>query len=109
MEAVSFRGPLPPPALYRQYEEVLKGSANRIMRLTENEQIHRQTWESKALDYQGKEIERGQWLGFVLAALAIGGGVACTYLDQPWVGAVLVGTALTGILTAFIKDRSDKE
>ncbi len=79
------------------------------MRLAENEQIHRQTWENKALDYQGKEIERGQRLGFVLAALAIVGGVACVYLDQPWVAAVLVGTALTGILTAFIKDRSDKE
>ena len=36
----SFSGPLPPPAMFRGYEEVLPGAANRILKLTEDEAQH---------------------------------------------------------------------
>lgn len=41
IQAGSFYGPLPPSAMYREYEDVLPGSANRLMELTENQQKHR--------------------------------------------------------------------
>ena len=33
-----FSGPLPPPELFKQYEEILPGSANRILKMAEKEQ-----------------------------------------------------------------------
>lgn len=105
VQAEAFVGPLPPPVLYRQYEETLQGSADRILRLTEREQNGRQKWEMKILESYALEMRRGQFLGFFLGALAIIGGVYCAQIDQPWVAAILVGTALTGILTAFINNR----
>ena len=102
-QSVSFRGPLPPPALFAQYEKVLDGSSERILKMSEREQEQRHDWDNTFLDYQGKEIIRGQWLGFGLGALAILGGIYCAIINQPWVAAVLVGTALANILTAFMK------
>lgn len=41
IQSVSFKGPLPPPALNKEYENVLPGSADRIMLMAESEQQHR--------------------------------------------------------------------
>ena len=105
IQSQAFVGPLPPPVLYRQYEEIQKGSADRILRLTEKEQDGRQKWEMKIVQSYTAEMRRGQILGCFLGALAILGGVYCAQIGQPWVAAILVGTALTGILTAFINNR----
>ena len=40
-EAMSFVGPLPPPTMYREYENVHAGSAERILAMAEKEQNHR--------------------------------------------------------------------
>jgi hypothetical protein len=37
----SYHGPIPPPALFRQFEEILPGVADRILRMAEKEQDHR--------------------------------------------------------------------
>ena len=103
VQAASFKGPLPPPVLFAQYEEILEGSANRIMELTEREQHHRQSWEMAVLGLQGGDVRRGQWLGFLLGALGIVAGVICAYLDKPYIAGLSIGTVLAGILTAFFR------
>ena len=60
---------------------MLPGSANRLMELTENQQEHRQKWESEALGASISDNRRGQWFGFILSIIAIvsaivGGGAA---------------------------------
>ena len=60
IQAASFSGPLPPSAMYREYEEVMPGSANRLMELTENQQEHRHKWESDALGASISDNKRGQ-------------------------------------------------
>lgn len=59
IQAASFRGPLPPPVLFGQYEEILKGAADRMIQLAEREQLHRQSWEMAILRLQGGDIRRG--------------------------------------------------
>jgi len=44
----TFSGPPPPPAMSRGYEEVLPGSAERILRTAEKEQDHRIDWDREA-------------------------------------------------------------
>ena len=78
------------------------------MQLTEREQSRRHSWDQKAIDYQDKEVRRGQWMGFVLGMLTLGGGIFCASIGQPWVAVIMVGTSLAGILTAFRKGRSKK-
>lgn len=45
-----YSGPLPPPALYQEFEKVLPGSAERILAMAEKEQSHRHEWEGVALN-----------------------------------------------------------
>lgn len=103
IQSASFRGPIPPPVLFGQYEEILEGSADRIMKLAEREQLHRQQWESTVLGYQASDMRRGQWLGFLLGALGILATVVCAYLDRPYIAGLSIGTVLAGILTSFFR------
>ena len=41
IEASSWRGPLPPPSALQSYEEVLEGSADRILKMAEKQTEHR--------------------------------------------------------------------
>lgn len=74
-EAAAFSGPLPPPSMFSQYEVVLPGSADRIMQMAENEQSHRIDWENESLQISGGEVSRGQWMGFAVSILCIGGTI----------------------------------
>ncbi len=37
---VSFSGPLPPPEVFAKYEQILSGSADRILKMAENQSTH---------------------------------------------------------------------
>ena len=57
--------------MYREYENALPGSAERILVMAEKEQDHRIAWETEALSASGQETKRGQWLGFAIAAACL--------------------------------------
>jgi len=109
LEAQSFQGPLPPPSLFGQYDQILPGSADRILSLAEKEQAHRQKWESEVLNAQKSEISRGQWMGFGLSIFALTIAFLCAYFGFPIVATVCISTVLVGIVTAFLRGRSNKE
>ena len=50
VEAAALSGPPPPPIMYGEYDNVLSGSAERILRMAEKEQDHRIEWENDALN-----------------------------------------------------------
>ncbi len=107
IEAESFKGPLPPPSLFGNYEEILPGSAERILTLAEKEQSHRQNWEMDALTAQKSDVRRGQWMGFGLGMTALIVALLCAYFGFPIVAAASISTVLAGIITAFLKGRSN--
>ena len=106
VEAASFTGPLPPPSMFRGYEEANPGSADRILRMAESEQEHRTTWERQALKLNGLSAVAGQYLGLIIALACIG---CATYLglnDKTIVAVVLGGVSVTTLVGHFLKDRS---
>lgn len=84
--ASSWAGPLPPADQIRAYEEVLPGSADRILAMAERQQEHRQNLERVTVDEAASRSRWGLRLGFVLAILVIGVGA----------GAIFTGEALAG-------------
>ena len=109
LEAQSFQGPLPPPSLFGQYEQILPGSADRILILAEKEQSHRHKWESDVLVAQKSDVGRGQWMGFGLGMAGLIVAFFCSYFGFPVVAAASIGTVLAGIVTAFLKGRPNAE
>src|SRR6266702_7579052 len=110
--AASFSGPLPPPSLLGQYEQIVPGSAERIIRTFEAEVSHRHEMERVLVDADVKvhkstitEIRIGQILAFVLSLCFLGGGTFLAYHGKQLAGAFLGSTGLVGIVSAFLTSR----
>lgn len=91
--------PLPTPADFRGYEDVLPGAADRILGLVEREQTRR-------ISKERSEAQRsllGLFLGFTLSAMSVGGGVWAMYLGRDVSFSLgLSGLGLFGIILGTI-------
>jgi uncharacterized membrane protein len=88
--------PFPPPEVLAAYENVVRGSADRLISMAEKEQTfqHNRTKEAQLLQ------RLGLIFGFVLALVVMAGGVWVILAGQSWKGLCLVmsgGGSLIGI------------
>lgn len=92
--SAEYRGPLPMPAHFDQYERTLPGAAERILAMGESEQKSRHKTQSANL---GLERFKTTW-GFVGWGLTLGATVYLGYLGETIVAAILgSGIGLSGI------------
>ncbi len=90
----AYAGPLPPADQIRAYEEVLPGSADRILAMAERQQEHRQKLEQVTVEEAANRSWWGLRLGFVIAVLVIGVGAAAIFTGYALAGfAVIIGQA----------------
>ena len=103
-----FSGPIPPPNIIAGYENVLPGVADRIIKMAEQQSLHRQTIQLM----ETKAEVRDSFLGVIFAfGLGIGCLIACiiTVIMVPEsagaiCGAVLGVTGIGSIVAAFLKN-----
>lgn len=105
-----FSGPLPPPAILRQYDEIQPGFAERLLRLTEDEASHRREVTARAQRYEVFETTLGQVFGLLVALAALGTTVWLGVLGLEAAASIVGGTTIVGLVGAFIAGRqhSDK-
>lgn len=102
---LSHSGPLPPPQQLREYDHVLPGLAERIVRLTEVEQEHRHSIVTTAVRRDARLKERGQALGMVALILML---AFCIYLaatGSPEVAGGVAGGLILGVVGIFVTGR----
>jgi uncharacterized membrane protein len=98
----SFTGPIPPPIALREYDDVLPGAAERILKMTEEQSSHRRELEKQVIDENLKQAKRGQRYGLIIGLAAIAVGGACIMSGQ-WIGGSIIGGGgLTGLVSVFI-------
>ena len=102
-----FSRPIPPPSIIKGYEEVLPGSADRIIRMAEEQARHRQEMEKKMIDFEARDSLLGILFAFSLgvgcliaAAIMVilvpqSAGVIC--------GSILGVTGIGSITSSFIR------
>ena len=61
-----FSGPLPPPSLLQEYENILPGMAERLVATFEKEANHRHTVELTGLNAAINQVKRGQKYGLII-------------------------------------------
>ncbi len=98
----AFQGPIPPPSYLAGYEEILPGSANRIINMAEKEQIHRQGLESKVLRWSAFGEVFGQISGVLVSFGLIAGAVYCAYIGATAVSVALVGASAGGLVFTLV-------
>ena len=108
IEASSWRGPLPPPSALQSYEEVLEGSADRILKMAEKQTEHRISMESMTLKGRFTRSYWGLAAGFVLSAMVIGGGIYVISRGHDWAGGILISASLVGLASVFVLGRNSR-
>jgi len=96
--ASRFAGPLPPPDLMAKYDQILPGSAERILKMAENEQMVSNEISLKLTKYIG----RGQLFGFILGLVTIIGGLFLIYVGKDITGLASLLSGLGALLLAHL-------
>lgn len=95
-------GPYPPPELLRGYEDVLPGSADRIISMAEKQQQHRQELEKTTVVGASKRAWWGLWLGFVISLVVLGLGTLTILEGYPWAGGGVMGVDVVALAGVFV-------
>ena len=98
----SFSGPLPPPSVLAEFEQVEPGAANRIISMTENQLRHNQEMEKLVVNSTVGDSRLGVWLAFILVIVVSVGGVIVAVLGHSVAGAVICISVIGGIVGTFI-------
>lgn len=105
----AFQGPLPPPMMLAQYEEICPGLANRIVSLTERQQGHRIDIESRSVKASIWNERLGQVFAFIICMFTLAGSVWLISEEHTWSGSLLAGGTMTGLAYIFITGRKQSE
>ena len=100
--AVTFSGPLPHPAILREYEELCPGAARKIILSGLAQSTHRMDRETEVVHSQISNEFRGQWMAFFIVMIVIIATVVVTVYGYPWVGGVMCGSTLISIVSIFV-------
>ncbi|MEK7565052.1 MAG: DUF2335 domain-containing protein [Patescibacteria group bacterium] len=105
----SFSGPLPPPDILRQFDEVVPGAAERIIKMAEDQSTHRRELEKKVIDSDITRSKWGQILGFIIAISGlVVSAIVAVYGSALAGGIIGVGTlaSLVGVFMYGSRTRS---
>ena len=95
-------GPIPPPDIMEQYEKTLPGSADRIIKMAENQSEHRQSLEKQRLSFSNREVHLGQIFGFLIGAIAIVTGGYIASSGSQISGGVMGTSVVIGLVSVFV-------
>lgn len=104
-QRVEFQGPLPPPDILIQYNDIQPGFAERIVAMAEREQAHRHSLEETVVTSSFKEAQRGQKYGLSIGVVAIIAGAITAVAGAPVTGSIIGGGGVIGLVSVFVLGR----
>ena len=104
-----FSGPLPPPEVFGRYEQILKGSADRILKMAEGQSLHRQFLEKKVVGGEQFRANVGLLFGFIIGMTIIIGGLLMIYLEKEWQGFIFLIGGIGSLVGTFIIGKKQKK
>ena len=107
-----YSGPLPVAQQFQQYEQILPGAAERILKQAEREQENRflndtRTHEANDAIIKTTHIEKmsGIIIGGIICIGIVVTGAGLVFSGHDWAGASIVGATVVGVATAFVTGR----
>jgi uncharacterized membrane protein len=112
VRASTFVGPIPPPDILNEYNQVLPNAADRIIQMAENEQKHRHSMQEKLINAQIDDAKRdrmearlGQVFGLVIGTTSIAAGSITAIVGAPIAGAFIGTAGVTSLVAVFVIGR----
>ncbi len=116
IQTLSFSGPIPPPAVLREYNEILPGAAERILRSAEIQSTHRQELEKIIVTGDDKRATRGQIFAGCISLVILSFSFILILFDKVLVGSIFGGGTILTLIGFFIygkrsegKEKNQKE
>ncbi|MET3824571.1 putative membrane protein [Sphingomonas sp. PvP055] len=100
-----FSGPLPHPRHFKEYDETVPGSGNRLLSLVEGNLAHTQMLQTTALQADIADMKEGRRLGFAALVIMIIGAIICGILGKDVIAIALLGASVIGAIGTLIKGR----
>ncbi len=97
----AYSGPIPPAQELGNYNAIVPGAAERILRMAEKNLQHQ--IDIEALDLNS--ARRGQIFAFLIAVLAFSSSIAAMIMGFPYVAGAIGSTTVVSLATVFIKGR----
>lgn len=97
-----YAGPLPHPEILRQFDTIVPGSAEKIIKRFVEQGEHRQHLERTVIEGDVVLARWGLFCGFVIAVLGLGSGVFLIMQGHELGGGILSSVTLASIVGAFI-------
>lgn len=104
----AFRGPLPPPAMLREYNDIVPGAAERILERSEKEQAHRHRVTEKSVDGAIRKDRRGQWMAYSITLIILAIATVFSLKGQTVFAGTLITVDLIGLASVFAIGRISK-
>lgn len=98
----SYNSPLPPPEIIAGYEEILPGSADRILRMTEEQGKHRRELEKLVIKGDIRRSNIGLLLASIVTTIIIGCATYLALNNREATASVMVGTTIVALSANFI-------
>ncbi len=115
ISASLFSGPIPPPALMKEYAEINPEFPKRFFEVAEKQLAHDHAVEKEIIP-SNKEIvqtnqnleKRGQFFGFVLALVGLVGGIIASLFGSPVFGGIIGAGGLALLAGVFVYSRMNQ-
>lgn len=101
MEAWQFAGPVPPPQWLNGYEQLVPGSANRLIVLAEEEAQHRRSVEISEGNYRMISLV----FAFILALVVLAAGIYFVAVGKSVAGLILLVTEVAALAAVLLARR----
>lgn len=108
MHTQQWAGPLPPPAVLKQYDEVFPGLAERIVASMEREQDHRHAVDRSLIETHRVTFTRGQRIAATIALICLVLGFILGNNGQSVAAAAFVTGGLGQVVLAFLGSRDTR-
>lgn len=101
-----FSGPMPPPELVREYEQILPGAAQYFFAALERQSLHRQQLEQNVISANISNERTGMWLAFALAVIAMVSGTLLIHENRDPQGLSLIVGTMVSLCAVFVYSRT---
>ena len=97
-----FSGPLPHPAILAKYDEIVPGSADRIIKMAENQSIHRRDMEKMVIKSDIINSKLGLVFGLIIGLAAFYLSYKLAELKLPWLAGIIGVGYVVSLVGTFI-------
>lgn len=108
IEFSSWQGPIPPPAILRELNELVPNGADRVMRQFEGETAHRHSMERRSQLFPFLEGLAARSFALVFAALCLGVALYAIEKQAYWIAAIFGSAMIVHGVRAFLVVRSGR-